>query len=104
MRVLFKFSLRMLVILSLLGHGLFVQAEGDHDEARRLLESGDIMSLETILEKIRPQYPGEIIDVEIEKEAGLVVYELEIVGDDGIVHEIYIDARTGDILRSKRDD
>jgi len=102
--MLFNFSQRVLLTLVLLSHGLTAGAEGDHVEARRLLESGDILSLEVILDKLRPQYSGEIIEVELEREAGRNVYELEILGGDGIVHELYIDAKTGDILRDKKDD
>lgn len=91
-------------MMVLLSHVLIAQADSDHDEARRLLESGDVLSLEVILDKLRPRYSGKIIEVEIEREAGYIVYELEIVGDDGVVHELYIDAKTGDILRSKKDD
>lgn len=88
----------------LLGQGFAALADGDHDEARRLLKSGDIMSLELILEKLRPDHPGKILEIELEQEAGQLVYEIEMLGDDGIVRELIIDARTGDLLRSERDD
>ncbi len=104
MRLLSAFLFRTLIIMILLGQIFVAQAGGDHDEAKRLLESGDILSLEVILEKLRPLYPGKILEVELEKESNLIVYEVEIVGDDGVVHEIYIDAKTGDILRDKVDD
>jgi uncharacterized membrane protein YkoI len=42
--------------------------------------------------------------VELERKSNHIVYEVEIVGDDGIVHELYIDAKTGDVLHSKVDD
>lgn len=79
-------------------------ADSDHNEALRLREAGDILPLETILEKLRPQYDGKILEVELERESGRVVYEVEILAADGVVHELYIDARTGRVLRSKQDD
>lgn len=104
MRLILNYILRAIIMVVLLGQTLIVQADGDHDEARRLLESGDILSLEVILDKLQPRYPGRIIEVEIERKYGRIVYEIEIVGEDGVVHEVYVDAKTGDVLHSKKED
>lgn len=73
------------------------------DTVRTLRESGDILSLESVLEKVRQEYPGRIIEIELEDEDGRMIYELEVVDDDGIVNEIEVDATTGDILKTGRD-
>jgi uncharacterized membrane protein YkoI len=104
MRLSSAFLLRAMTIMVLLGQIFTAQAEGDHDETKRLLKSENILSLEVILEKLRPRYPGKILEVELERKSNHIVYEVEIVGDDGIVHELYIDAKTGDVLNSKVDD
>lgn len=96
--------LRALVPVVLLAQGIAVQASGDHDEARRLLESGNIMPLEQILERLRPEYPGKILEIELDQEDGKKVYEIELLGNDGIVRELIIDARTGNLLRNERED
>jgi len=95
---------RALVPVLLLGQCINVLASGDHDEARRLLESGDIMPLEQILNRLRPEYPGKILEIELEQEDGRRVYEIEMLGNDGIVWELIIDARTGELLRNERED
>ena len=59
-----------------------------------------VLPLEEILKKVRPRYPGHIIEVELERESDLIYYEIEIVGDDGVVYELEIDAKTGDILKT----
>ena len=83
----------------------FAQADDDdHLEARRLHASGEILPLQTILKNIRQVYPGKIIEIELEKEDGLIVYEVEILGKDGVVREIYINAKTGKLLAVKEDD
>lgn len=81
-----------------------LQADDDHIEAKRLLNSGEIMSLDDILEIIRQTYPGKLLEVELEKENRKIVYEIEILGADGIVKEIYIDAKTGKFISIKADD
>ena len=65
MRLLSAFLFQALIIMVLLGQMFIAQAEGDHDEAKRLLKSSDILSLEVILEKLRPRYPGKILEVEL---------------------------------------
>jgi len=93
-----------MLILALPTTMLVAQAEEDHDEARRLLKSGEILSLEVILDKIRPRYPGKVIKVELEQSEQQLVYEVELVGTDGVVYELYIDPKTGEVLRSKVED
>ena len=79
-------------------------ADDDYIEARRLLDSGEILPLEVILGNVRQIFPGKVLDVELEKEDRNIVYEIEVLGDNGVIEEIYIDAKTGKQLISKEDD
>ena len=100
-----EFSI-MTVILALLisNPTQIAQADDDYLEAKRLRDKGEIMSLEEILKNVRQAYPGRILEVELENEKGRVIYELEILGDDSIVREIYIDAKSGKLLSVEEDD
>jgi len=69
-----------------------------------LLNSGKILPLEVILKNVRQIFPGKVLEVELEKEDQQIVYEIEILGSDGVIKEIYIDAKTGNQLFSKEDD
>ena len=79
-------------------------ADDDYIEARRLLDSGEILPLEVILKKVRQIFPGKVLEVELEKEDQQLAYEIEILGDDGVIKEIYINAKTGKLLLTKEDD
>jgi len=79
-------------------------AELKADEVRKLREAGDIIPLETLLQDIRQNYPGRIIEIELDEEHNRYVYELEIVDDEGIVWELYLDAGTGELLERQRED
>ena len=79
-------------------------ADDDYIEARRLLDSGEILSLEVILKNVRQIFPGKVLEVELEKEDEQIVYEIEILGSNGVIKEIYIDAKTGKLLLTKEDD
>jgi uncharacterized membrane protein YkoI len=42
--------------------------------------------------------PGEVREVELESESGFVVYEVEVAGNDGTLHEVVVDAGNGKVL------
>lgn len=75
----------------------------DHEEARRLREAGAILPLESILEQARRAQPGKVLEVELERERGGYVYEIEVLDDEGAVWELELDARDGAVLEHKRD-
>ena len=81
-----------------------VRADDDYREAQRLRDEGEIMSLEEIMKNVRKTYPGRILELELEDEKGRIIYELEILGNDSIVREICIDAKSGDLLSVEEDD
>jgi uncharacterized membrane protein YkoI len=87
----------------ILGSSPIVLADDDHIEARRLLDSGEILPLEVILKNVKQTHPGIILEVELDKEDGRIVYEVEILGKDGVVKEVYINAITGEVLFGKED-
>ena len=65
----------------------------------RRLTFGEILPLETILQKARQKYPGRVLEVELEKKAGnKIVYEVEMLRNDGVIQEIYLDATSGEAL------
>ncbi len=91
------------VTMALLSPVSMLHADEDHNEARKLLEAGEILSLETILGNIKPDYPGKILEVDLERKDKRMLYEMEILGDDGIVREVYVDAFSGEILSVEED-
>lgn len=78
--------------------------ELEADEVRALRQQGAILSLEAILERTRAVRPGRVIEIELERDDGALVYELEILDADGTVWEVYVDAATGQVLGEERED
>ena len=99
-RVIMYFMLATLMILSPLHSAM---ADDDYIEARRLLDAGEILPLEVILKDVRKQFPGNVLDIELEREGREIVYEVEVLGEDSVIREVYIDARTGKVLSSEED-
>lgn len=78
-------------------------AGDDHDEAKKLLESGDILPLENILKKVRALQPGKILDIELESEHNRTIYEIELLTPEGRVLELTIDAKTAELLSTENE-
>ena len=112
---LMRYSLRVIypAIFGLLLAAAAVpaRAEEDHDRARAALEAGQVRPLAEILEKVRHDYPGEVIDVELEEAHGRghgfgradhgddekrpIVYEIKVRMPDGRIVKLCYDALTG---------
>ncbi|MCB1774297.1 MAG: hypothetical protein KDI88_11825 [Gammaproteobacteria bacterium] len=74
-----------------------VGASDDHDTARQLRSEGNIVPLRELL-----QHPAladqRVLEAELERENGRLVYELELLDASGRVRERYFDATTGQPL------
>lgn len=79
-------------------------ADDDHERARQLLESGEILPLETIIEQAKSVHGGTVIEAELERERDRIVYEIEVLDDEGVVHEMLLDAATGELIGIERED
>jgi len=73
----------------------------DQDAARQAVESGEIRPLADILDAVRGKLPGEIVGVEIESKKGRWLYEFRVLDGRGRLFEVYVDARSGEIDRTK---
>ena len=99
MKNLFKtISISILMIFS-----ITLYADDNHDEAKRLVESGDILALEIILKKAREIQAGNILEVELETKKGKNIYEIELLNSEGIVYELKFDAETGKHLSTEKE-
>jgi len=77
------------------------QASGDHDHdrARAALERGEVRPIGEILTSAAAKVPGEVVEVELEREHGHWVYELKIIAPDGRMLEVLMDAATATVIQ-----
>lgn len=103
-------SIRRLVYLLLMAFALSVQADDlSQDEALRLREAGRILPLEQVIALIQTRYPGSRVlevelEVELEEDDAIYIYEVELVTRQGLVRELEIDATRGEVLKDEEDD
>lgn len=72
--------------------------------ASRLLSEGRIRPLAEILDAVKKEVPGDMMEVELEREDGIYVYDVKLLRPDGRVQEVEADAATGKILKIEDDD
>ncbi len=99
-RLPYKFALMLALVLMLMLM-LMGSATGDqhwealHSEVRR----GDVVPLETILDWLDAHYIGDVLEVEIDRDDGLVEYEIKLLGPQGQVVEFEFDGHSGQLMQ-----
>ncbi|MFF7107389.1 PepSY domain-containing protein [Pseudomonas sichuanensis] len=92
--------------LALLGMcSLAAARDLDQDEALALRQQGIILPFERLLETALGRYPGaRLLEAELEEKHGRYEYEVELLTPQGVVREIKLDARSGELLKDEEDD
>ncbi|HPT49080.1 MAG TPA: PepSY domain-containing protein [Accumulibacter sp.] len=97
--ILARFLLPPLCVALLSGAPMAGLADdGDHDRARQALRAGEVLPLPKILQRVDAEFPGEVIEVELERHRGRWVYEIKTLRGDGTLLKLLVDAGDGRIL------
>jgi len=94
--------LRFLLMLMLMLPAVAL-AEGDHDRALMLRHKGEILPLTEILQRLEGHYPGQALEVELKERKPHPVYEIEMLGEDGVLRELTVDAVDGHVIAVESD-
>ncbi|MFY8118104.1 MAG: PepSY domain-containing protein [Roseateles sp.] len=73
----------------------------DHERARAALRAGEILPLQQILQSVQRSHPGEVLEVELEREDGRWVYEIKLLQPGGRLMRLDVDARSAEVLRAR---
>lgn len=77
-------------------------ADEDHERARQALEAGEVLPLRAVLERVEREYPGQVVDVELERlrdnGAERWVYKIKLLRSGGALVKLKVDARDGKVL------
>ena len=91
----------VMMLLAMLGTGVSYADNADHDRARQAVEAGDVLPLRTILDRVEREYPGQVMEVELDREKGEWVYEIKLLRKGGALVKLKIHARDGTTLGFK---
>lgn len=98
--------IKILSVFLVFGLSAFMAWSKDigHKEAQQLRSSGAIVPLEQVLNKARKQKPGKLLETELERKKNRLIYEIEILDEQGRVWEFIFDASNGELLKLEQDD
>lgn len=91
-------AMTLLLLASLPGAAPPARADDDHERARRAVQRGEILPLEEILRRLPLAADERLLEVEVERDDGLWIYEIEVVSPAGRVREFEVDARDGRVI------
>ena len=77
--------------------------EHDHDRARAALERGEVRPIAEVLATVAEQVPGDVVEVELEREHGRWAYELKVIAPDGRILEVLVDAANATVIKTEQD-
>jgi uncharacterized membrane protein YkoI len=78
--------------------------EPDHELARQALQRKEILPLDQVLAAIRDRMPGEIVEIELERENERWIYEVEIIDETGRMRDVLVDAKNAEIIGTEDED
>ena len=96
------FAVAVLLLGSLAtGHARDPERErDDHNRARAAVQAGQAMPLAVLLERLQRGHPGQVLEVEFEREEGRWIYEVKLLQAGQLVR-LDVDAATGEVLRQR---
>lgn len=74
----------------------------DHDRARTAVQAGEVLPLATLLERVQRRHPGQVLEVELERDHGRWIYELKLLQPGGQLLKLEVDAATAQVLQVQR--
>lgn len=78
--------------------------DSDHERARSALEAGEVLPLREVLARVEVDYPGQVMELELERDDGMWLYEIKILQAGGVLIKLEVDARDGRVLAVKGQD
>lgn len=80
-----------------------VADDDDHIAARQAMQRGEILPLPRILRAAQAAAPGDVIEVELDRDDGVWRYEVKMLTSTGRVLEVKLNARTAAVLEIEED-
>ena len=98
MRPRFHGSMACLALAMFMPGPCLADDRDDHNQARTAMESGEVLPLKTVLERLERLRPGSVLEVELERKSGRWVYDIKQLEVGGQMARIRLDAKTAEIL------
>ena len=94
-------SAPLLLAFSFLAAPAWASDRDDHERALQAVQSGQVLPLTRVLERLGRQHPGQVLEVELERDGGQWIYEIKLLSADGQLLKLKLDAGTAAVVRMK---
>lgn len=99
-----KIALASLLLVGWVPPSAWGSDSRDHERARAAVEAGQVLPLPTLLERLRRTHPGQVLELELERDDGRWIYEVKLLQANGQLLKLDVDAATAQVLQVKRKD
>ncbi len=76
----------------------------DADAVLRAVEQDELMPLDRVLDILRAERQGEVVEIELDVDDGRVVYDFDVLTAEGRLYAVAIDAVTGEVVEIELED
>ena len=76
-------------------------ADNDQDRARAAVQACKVLPLKTVLERLERYHPGQVLEVELERDDDRLIYEIKLLQPGGRLVKLELDAVSGEVLRRR---
>jgi uncharacterized membrane protein YkoI len=99
-----RIALAALLLTGLAQPSAWSSDSRDHERARAAVEAGQVLPLPTLLERLRRTHPGQVLELELERDDGRWIYEVKLLQANGQLLKLEVDAATAQVLEVRRKD
>lgn len=96
-----RLGLTCALSLTLLAVSIQAQASASHEQALQAVQSGQVLPLSAVLQKLQASHPGQVMELELEKHQDRWTYDIKLLQPSGRLIKLKVDARSGEVLSSK---
>jgi hypothetical protein len=77
---------------------LWAEAEPEWRDLHAEVQAGRLVAMPQILDWLETHYVGTVLEVELERDDGMTLYEVEMIGPQGQLVEFDFDATDGELI------
>lgn len=89
-------------LIALAAFGARAHDHEDHDRVRAAVRAGEIMPFDALRQRLARSYPGDVLELDLERDDERWIYEVKLLRPDGRIVKLEVDARSGEVLRERR--
>lgn len=94
-------AIALVLAAAMAASGVRASNDSDHDRARDAVQAGQVLPLKTVLERLEREQPGQVLEVELERDDGRWIYEVKLLQSGGRLVKLELDARSGEVLKRR---